>query len=103
MNLLRIGDRVINLDNVTEVYGLGGSVGVSIYFNVATGCMDAGEGKIEQEFTTLTGDEADALRAYFQNTHIATDVMKPYRAAQTQEPAIVVGACECSACNKEVR
>jgi hypothetical protein len=98
MNLLKIGSEYINLDLVIDITDY-----IDAEYNPQNKMLVefVGRNSSDYSWTTFEGDEAAALRSYLTNT--AIDVMKPYRAAQTQEPAIVVGACECSACSKEVR
>ncbi len=74
MHLIKIGNRHIILDNVTDTFFQDGSI--TLYFNTVKGSFGDGEGRIEQESSTFSGVEAEALQFYFSKW--ATSVMEDY-------------------------
>ena len=87
MQLLRIGNRMINLDNVTEVASSGDTV--QVYFNVTTALLENEGDQYSDsyqgtDYTTFRGDEARALWAYLE--HRSSDVLVWYEDLRRNGP-----------------
>jgi hypothetical protein len=79
--LIKVDNKFINLDNVTEIhsYELHGW-NVIVYYATMSGDCDA---PTQQDFEHFTGSEASALRSWLE--HHATDVMEWHRAAEDRK------------------
>lgn len=66
-DLVRVGKRVINLDNVTEIIEVDSDI-VRVVFNVAVDTSSTADySNMQLDSTDLNGKEAEALRWYLSN------------------------------------